>query len=288
LEITDINFWIAGFRKAGTTLLAAALKNHPEIHMSVSRHTIKNAKWNGDDSPPREFDNRLCENNILSGFLNEKIPHGNFGKLDIDISYPLVLFETFLPADEDHQGKMVGFKSMGVERQEILNIYKKLNPNMKVICVVRDPIERIESAWAMNAPQPKHKIHKFDIGGINGYLDYHFDTNDNLGWNELQYSRYKSLLSSCFANFDTLIISLEELISKPGFVAERVCDFLDIDSGFKLRNSQLSDLTRYSRADYNNFIKINDYHRARLCTSYREDVEFVSQYADTTAWKNFT
>ena len=287
--MAKIDFCIGGVRKCGTTLAASVLKQSPEIN------------WVFDQNSPR-----LEKNDISSLLMKKPSPSAPIHFLQTedqiymsDLMIPKTYLEKFASCFEpvrqlntniDKSYKLNGFKAAMVENIKVVRFYKELNPEMKVICILRDPIDRIESAWKMNSVQTKHEISRiFGIKGINEYLDNYFKTGCDCGWEDLRYSHYEQVLLTCLHNFDTLVLPVEGLSENLNFSIKKMTDFLGIGEYFI--DHHLATTPGEIRANKNkniNFVPINRKNRKLLISKYEKDVDFVSRIIDVSGWKNFS
>lgn len=179
------SFIIIGAQKAGTTSLADCLKQHPEICFSSEKE-------------PGFFSNR----NSSSGDL--KVYHDLFKPVAGQKSGEASTMYTMLPESEGTAAR----------------IYK-YNPDIKLIYIMRDPIERIIS----------HYAHRFVRKRIGNNPEGELDADNSY----LLRSRYFYQLSpfiTVFPKENILLLLFEDFISNPNRVLIDTANFLDIDSSF--------------------------------------------------------
>lgn len=189
------NALIAGTQKCGTTWLAKRLAQHPEIFVYEREIHF--------------FDN---ENNYKRG----KNWYASF----------------FRKSHKRIRIEKCGAYLWTIQRKYIPQRIKDVLKNCKLIFILRDPVQRVVSAW-------NHLIY-------HGHINPSFDIDDifsshlepvihksGLLERGLYYSQIKDYLSY-FSWDDILILYFEDdIIQNPRLGLTKVCSFLQVDSGFE-------------------------------------------------------
>ena len=133
------NFLIIGAPKAGTTSMYAYLQQHPQIFMSPQKETYffafddkKSLKYNGWGMPPPIFHK-----------IVDIIEH--YWKLFADVSDEVAIGETTL----------VYFYDQGAPQK-----IHAINPHMKLIAILRNPVDRAYSHYQDLIRQQREPIRK--------------------------------------------------------------------------------------------------------------------------------
>ena len=187
------NFLIIGAQKAGTTWLAYMLNKHPEVFMP-----------------------------------NYEIHF--FDRVE-NFSQGIEWYEAkFVLADSNK--KAIGEKTpeylwVNGDRPAIHQTVKQFFPNIKLIIVLRNPVERAIS----------HANHLVRYGYLSP-----FDNIDRIIWNHviIDKGKYYQQIKEYYRVFDPeqifTLINEEDIIQRPQQSLQKICDFLDIDSTFKFEN----------------------------------------------------
>lgn len=200
------NTFIIGAQKSGTTSLANMLAQHSDVCFSSPKE-------------PRFF----------------------------EYEYPLGI-EFYI---KKYFGEYKGEKIVGEARTTNMMIpfvperISEINPNAKIIAILRNPIERAFSAWShfkdMRPGRETRSVHKALIDGMRNY-------NPRLWASEAEYVRdldpmggpyhggyieggcYWNLIQNWTKfNFDIKLVFLDDLKSDPAAFYSDVCSFLGID-----------------------------------------------------------
>ena len=194
VEDIPLHFIIAGFAKCGTTSLTAMLNAHPQLCVPV------NENWHFSPSQVRTPD--PFAGHFLGASQEQKL--GICG-----VTYS---------ARGDEEGS----------RERILHHY----PDIRIIFVARDPIERIESAylqlhhsWHHTASDPP----PFDVGEtLRQVPDVVLDSM--YGARFANYARY-------LAPDQMHVLFFEDLVREPGATLRRCFEFLGVDPEVSIRES---------------------------------------------------
>jgi hypothetical protein len=189
--IEKIDFIIIGAQKAGTTSLAANLSEHPEV----------------------------C-------FCTEKEPH--FFSLTPDWNTKLKAYHSlYRPQAGQICGEASTSYSFLSEYAETPQRLYQYNPDLNIIYLLRDPIERIRS----------HYSHRLMRGRAEPDSEKEIFNNREY----IERTKYGSVIQSYEKYFDSgqiLILLFEEFIRKPQDVIESVYDFLNIRTIRGVRHQQ--------------------------------------------------
>lgn len=192
-----VNFVVAGVQKGGTRALRHFLEQHPEI--GLSRPDIPETHF---------FDRRILRVKPGSYQAYHQLydPDALACKAVGDIT-PIYVF------DPDIHPRIHAY-----------------NPDMKIIVLLRDPVARAYSQWAMeyqrdteSRPFLKALLHEWKLSRsqprhpVHSYVQRGF------------YARQLERLFDCFPRENCLILRSEELKEQHGDTLVRVCRFLGVD-----------------------------------------------------------
>lgn len=199
------DFLIVGAMKAGTTTLHACLKRHPHIHLANNKevHYFDRHACRGDDWYRQHFP------------LRHWVPEWH----RVGEATPCYLF---MP----HSAKQI----------------HRLNPDMKIVALLRNPIERAISHYFHNRRKGKEPLGALEAfqqeeARISAAYAQLLETPQKTSWELANYSykargRYAEQLERYFALFPAsqiLLLSTDRLASHPAEVAEDLFRFLDVD-----------------------------------------------------------
>ncbi|MFT4288066.1 sulfotransferase family protein [Nocardioides sp.] len=204
------DFLIAGAPKAGTTALHAALSQHPEIFMCSPKEP---KYWLCDDAPPPHY-----------GGPGDR--HSQREWLWRRSDYEAL----WAPAREDQvRGESTPFYlwSRGAHRRIAASL-----PGVKVIAVVRDPIDRAYSNW----------MHLWCDGlePIADFMSAFRLEPSRVAAGYAPFWRYRSLglygeqlahLYSLIPREQVLVMRYRELVDDPAGAVDRACSFLGVATG---------------------------------------------------------
>jgi hypothetical protein len=220
MEGNLVNLFIVGAAKCGTTSLYEYLAQHPQIYMCPVKE-------------PHFFSDKV-ENANKDLYRKPEKGKKYHTKIVKDPDVYAALF------DEGKNAKIRGEASPSYlwDPDAALKIFK-YNPDAKIIVVLRDPIDRLVSAYQMDYASGKHDETDFletvkkayekkdKIWGLDRiYLE--------LGFYYEQLSRYSKL----FPAEQLLIVKFNDLTRKTGETLTTVLNFLDVDVAY-LKNVDL-------------------------------------------------
>jgi hypothetical protein len=203
------DFLIAGVPKAGTTALHAALVRHPELFLP----TIKEPKFFLSDGPPptaggpgdvQTYQEHVWRRSDYEALFAPAPPGALLGE-----ATPFYLYDL-----------------------EAHNRIRALVPDVKLIVLLRDPVDRAHSNWThlWNAGlEPEADFltacRAEEQRKAAGWADFWHYTNQGL------YGRQVQHLFKVFAREQVLLMRYRELKDSPDATLDRVCTFLGVSSG---------------------------------------------------------
>jgi hypothetical protein len=203
------DFLLAGVPKAGTTALHTALSRHPGIYMSP----IKEPKFFLTDGPPPTrggpgdaltYREHVWERDKYEALFDAAAPGTLRGE-----ATPLYLY------DADAMGRI-----------------RTLSPDVRLIVIIRDPVERAHSNWT----------HLWSAG-LEPEGDFLRACAEEPGriaagwasfWHYTGLSRYGEQLQRAFELFpreQVLVLRYRSLINDPAAALDRICGFLGVKTG---------------------------------------------------------
>lgn len=202
-----VGFLIAGVQKGGTTALDAYLRDHPQICMASRKE--------------------------VHFFDNEELFRG--GKPDYD------LYHSFFKPGKSH--KILGEATTAyIYWKPAFGRIRQYNPRMKIIIILRNPIERAYSHWNMQRILGKESLSFREAiqverqriveaqpwqNRMHSYMDKGF------------YADQLKRLWSYFPECQTLIVTNEDLRMNPRETLDKVCNFLGVS---RFRNVEPKDV----------------------------------------------
>jgi hypothetical protein len=204
------DFLIVGAPKAGTTALHAALAQHPQVFTS----TPKEPKyWLCDDAPPPAW-NGPGDAHSQQEWIWQRDEYAR-------------VFEAAEPGQVRGESTPFYLWSRGAHRR----IAESL-PDVKLIAVVRDPIDRAYSNWMhlwSDGLEPESDfVRAFELQDERvaaGWAPF---------WRYRDLGRYGEQFAHLYEHIDprrTMILRYRDIIDDPQLTVDRACDFLGIDTG---------------------------------------------------------
>ena len=203
-------FLIIGAPKAGTTALHAALSQHPEVFMSQPKEP---KYWLCDDAPPPAWRGPGDAHSQQEWVWRRE----DYEDLFDD------------PERRPVRGESTPFYlwSRGAHRRIAEGL-----PDVRLIAVVRDPIDRAYSNWMHLwsdglEPEPDFEAayHRQDERIRSGWAPF---------WRYRDLGRYGDQLAHLFRYVDpsrVLVLRYRTLVDEPGAAVDRACRFLGISEG---------------------------------------------------------
>src|ERR1700691_2802045 len=203
------DFLVAGVPKAGTTALHAALSRHPGLYMSP----VKEPKFFLSDGPPPTkggpgdaltYREHIWQRDRYEALFDAATAGTLRGE-----STPLYLYD---PAAMTRIAKTI--------------------PDVKLIAILRDPVERAHSNWTHLWSAGREPIGDFlracaeeDRRVAAGWSSF---------WHYLRLGRYGEQLEHLFTLFPPeqgLVFRYARLLDEPTRVLDEICAFLRVDQG---------------------------------------------------------
>ena len=203
------DFLVAGVPKAGTTALHAALSRHPSLYMSP----IKEPKFFLTDGPPPArggpgdaltYREHIWQRDKYEALFDAAPPGALRGE-----STPLYLYD-----------------------RVAMRRIKDLIPAVKLIMVVRDPVERAHSNWT----------HLWSAGlePSGDFIRACAEEERRIAagwasfWHYTGLGKYGEQLDHAFSLFpreQVLVVRYRRLVDEPAATLDRICAFLGVETG---------------------------------------------------------
>jgi len=203
------DFLVAGVPKAGTTALHAALSRHPSLYMSP----IKEPKFFLTDGPPPArggpgdaltYREHIWQRDKYEALFDAAPPGALRGE-----STPLYLYD-----------------------RVAMRRIKDLIPAVKLIMVVRDPVERAHSNWT----------HLWSAGlePVGDFVRACAEEERRIAagwasfWHYTGLGKYGEQLDHAFSLFprkQVLVVRYRRLVDEPAATLDRICAFLGVQTG---------------------------------------------------------
>ena len=214
----SIGFIICGTQKGGTTALDYYFRLHHEVCMAIK----KEVHFFDDD---KYFSKNRIEYKDYHKYFNPKLNHKIIGE-----STPIYMF---------WENAM----------QRIYNY----NPNIKLLIILRNPIDRAFSNWNMEKQRKREKRTFWE--SIQDEISSIDKNEQNRTFSYLKRGFYSSQIKNILKLFkkdQLLCIKNEMLKNRPGITLDQISDFLNIT---KFKNIKKVDI--HSRT-YENRLTINE------------------------------
>ena len=105
--------------------------------------------------------------------------------------------------------------------KEVIRRIHDTIPNVKIIIAIRDPVDRLRSAWKYNYNKGKHNFTRFE--------DY-LNNCEDLQWHRGLYQQKLSLLTKLFPSSHIHIVNYENLLRNPHEKKKKLYGFLGVSS----------------------------------------------------------
>jgi hypothetical protein len=243
-----VNFLIAGTQKSGTTALDAYLRLHPNLGMASEKEV-------------HFFDNETY-------FTNDPIDYSPY-------------HQAFAPKPEHRLfGESTPIYMYWRTASERIWRY---NPDMKLILILRNPIERAFSHWNMECSRGAEQLSFWEAitneqqrcqaawplqHRVYSYIDRGF------------YSKQLADIWRYFPRQNTLLLKHEELKASPQKIVNQVFDFLGVDRLIDIKPHEIFAIP-YGQT-------ISPKEKAFLLERFAEEINTLEQQLnwDCTDWKN--
>jgi hypothetical protein len=205
-----LDFLIIGAQKCATTALFEHLRQHPDVAMPLEKEV---PFFTGGDCSPRSWD----------AFARDHFGDGQSNKLWGKAS-PQYMCDPKVP------GRI-----------------RKLMPGVKLVAILRDPIERTWSHFQMaqrrdteprNFAEVVESLLAEESRGsarslpVPDHADgYQSEADFYVAWSE--YGRCLQAFNDCFKPGQLLVLYTEELEADPGATLDRLLEFIGLPSGFR-------------------------------------------------------
>ena len=195
MNIPNINYLVIGAPKCGTTTLCKLLGEHPDIFITNPKE-------------PQFF----CPKNFL-----KRRDWKWYLELFKDVTTETVIGEGSVQYTTSYPGRLAN-------PELIYEFY----PNLKLIYMMRNPIERIESHWLSSAASGFPP----DLPNFDRTIYYH-----SMYLNTSRYWSHLSRFRRYFSDDQIHLVFLEEFKENPVLELKKIYQFLDVDPEFKAPNS---------------------------------------------------
>jgi hypothetical protein len=226
--MSNPDFLIVGETKCGTTSLFNYLRLHPQLVESIGNGEQYDESYNSKEL--RFFD--------------------RFYDRGID------WYRSLFP--EKKEGQVTGEATpMYFYRVQVAQRVKKWYPDIKLILILRDPVDRFASQFYHN--------HKWVPGFAERYhtIEDFLNSSTDLDHYILQKGMYYYTLINWLNYFNReqfLILSSEEMFSKPESTYSKLCDFLELDT-FKPASFEVFRSNEYPELRAETQALLIDYYR---------------------------
>jgi hypothetical protein len=206
-----LNFSIIGAAKAGTTAIAKALEQHPEVYMAPNKETNF---FSLKDRQLDFFEGSVSKEYLANSCLDIESYRGQF----IDVSTEKAVGEAspsylYFPNAASH--------------------IRDYNPKIKLIAILRNPVERAYSNFLHHLRDDLETTN--DFAEALSFEDERIEANWWWGFHYakagLYYNQVKAYLN-IFPAGQIKIYLYEELLNSPDFLFQDIFRFLDIDDNF--------------------------------------------------------
>ena len=221
-NLKKLDFIIIGAQKAGTTTLANMLQQSPDVFIPEEKEI------------PYFLDTEMQTlgwNNFINTYYLKSKTNQLIGK-----SSPQYMMY-------DYSLKKI----------------KKMFPDIKLIVILRDPIERLLSHYDMIKRFGKEKrdintIISEQLNNIEYYRNLKFSNETGKYITSGEYDRILKNLKKSFKKKQILFLDFDKIILKPNKIYKEVCNFLNIEtSAVKINHSMRGGSQNY--IDHNKYIK---------------------------------
>jgi len=191
------NVVIAGAPKCGTSSLYFWLAQHPNVCASTLKETFFLA-----DDVSRFNESSNFKKDGLSAY-SEHFKNYNGEKIVFEATAPYIYYKT------------------------PLEVLPKLNPQPKIIFILREPAKRLYSKYTFN----KFKLKNFE-GSFLDYISLGGTKFSGQHVEEGNYAKYLKLWKEAFGIENIYIMLLEEVMAEQKKQMKKLADWLQIDAAF--------------------------------------------------------
>lgn len=273
------DFICIGAQKAGTTWLHDVLSQHPDIWLPPIKElhffdeldrNVKTGIWSRlrDDHWMNKFWRYRVKSVLYNCYKSKKIDHLGW-YLKYFLRNRNVRNYQALFADKYTQGKLCGeiTPDYAVLSSETIKMVQQCNPDMKIIFLLRDPVDRALSHLKMvffkhtMFDQPKRAFEELDQEQVLNFLEdakaYGLYTETIDRWQHF------------FKQENVFIGFYDELKKDPTSLYKRICSFLNID-----QKHMPDELNKVSNRGASN--KIPEEINERLRDMFKSEIEQLS------------
>ena len=219
-----ISFLVIGTQKGGTSSLFEYMRRHPQIHLPPEKEI---EFFNRDRAFQRGWDWYL-----------EKVTQGAPPDAVCGEASTFYMSGCLRSDPEDEHRELAGSLSDTESHEEVIpRRIKQLLPDVKLICVLRDPIARAYSAYRMMALE-RIESRSFDEAidhlltpsALDRARTVSTQTNDYVVKGE--YCRVLAGFLRTFPREQLMVIFTDELAERPAETLSAVFEFLDVEADF--------------------------------------------------------
>lgn len=168
---------------------------------------------------------------------------------------------------EEGRGKLRGeiTPSYSILNKKDISGIRNLFPSLKIILVLRNPIDRAWSQARFYMTRNKFDI-KSETNRIKEFIDSPLQTSRS------DYIRMLENWSSCFPKEQIFIGFYDEIVSDSKMFITKVCDYLGIDSNLLIQSNMLHKKTNVSLE-----LEMPEEIKEYLGVKYRKEVEYLGE-----------
>lgn len=228
------NFLVIGAAKCGTTSLYHYLKSHPEVYMSP----IKEPNYFSTDINPENFSQQYKDIERRKRLNLDEYVKGNMKR---------EVWGYFVKQQHHYTGlfkNVTNEKAIGeisnsyLFSKEAANNIRKTLPSVKLIAILRNPVDRMYSHYIANLRDGKtYKPYRQEVEEdfnqpVKGWYTTHCYVEMGL-----YYEQVKRFLD-VFPKDQLRIYLYDDLKNNPESMLKDVCRYLGIDSGFNFNTAE--------------------------------------------------
>lgn len=221
------NFLVVGAAKSGTTTLDGYLKQHPDVYLPSSK-----------------------ESRYFSGVKDKNInPFTKQKHADVIANYK-DYYEQFIDAKTKAMGD-ISPDYLYFYEESIKKIKHELNDNVKIIIILRNPVQR---AYSNYLHLIRDRLISDDLKTII-QLEENWNDDTWYGFNVIKSGYYYDAVDAYIKNFNNIkIVVFEDFISDTKAHLKDICDFLDIDRNFQFKEPSFKNRTGVPKNNILNFL----------------------------------
>ncbi|MBE9046261.1 sulfotransferase [Pleurocapsales cyanobacterium LEGE 10410] len=222
------NFLIVGAAKSGTSSLCDYLKQHPQVYMPVTKE-------------PNFF---VFEGLNLPPFSGPADPHTLYQRL---YKHSITNFESYQELFQGvSQERAIGEASVRyLYFPQAAERIKKYIPNVKLILILRNPIDRLYSHYLMM--KVRYRLEPLSLARAIEQEEERVSNNWGWDWHYVRVGMYYHQVKHYLSLFDRKQIKVflyDDFCTNPLGVFQEVCQYIDVDDTF------LPDMSKRNRKAY--------------------------------------